>query len=520
MDAAHHSGLPFALTPERVVQTHCSLVLIAGERVFKLKKPVKFPFLDYSTLELRRRFCLEEVRLNRRFSPRLYLGVSEVREQDGLLTFSEPADELTVPGPAVRDYAVLMRRVPDGAWLADLVRAGSLTPAHLRGVMDLLTRVWAGQGNDPSVAAAGLPENLRHNTVANIAECERFAPECLSREAWQRLDALLRGWFEANPEVFSARVEQGRIRDGHGDLKPTNVAFEDGRPLITDCIEFRDDFRRLDTLCETSFLAVGLEALGAFHHAADLYRAYAEAAGDAYPDPLRRYYQAHLACVMGKVTALQLDEPGLAPARRERVLALARHCFALADFHAREPHVVMVGGLIGTGKSTLAAALAASMGWPQLNSDRVRKELHGVAPTDRLPPEAYTDESALRVYDRLADAVTSARSGLVLDAQFPAGSLRTRVLAAARRRGANVLLLWLDGPDELLRARLANREADPTRVSDAGAGLLQAARARLEPPTAAEGVEILHLDAGLSADRALAPARRALLGEAFDPAVM
>ncbi|MBE7492780.1 MAG: AAA family ATPase [Planctomycetes bacterium] len=478
--------------PERTIRTHANIVHLAGDLAYKLKKPVRYPFLDYSTPELRRRFIQEEFRLNRRFSPDIYLGVVEVQGTEPL-QIGPLLSELP-PDSAAGDFAVVMRRIPDDCWLPALCARGELRQTHLDALMALLVQTWREHPADDAVRRCGMPDVLARNTVANVAECRRFVPQLLSGAVWTRLDALLRGWIGANPAVFETRVAQDRIRDGHGDLKPGNIAFVDGRPVVTDCIEFNPQFRRMDTLAEAAFLATGLQSLGQFEAAAQAFAAYRRAARDEFPDALRRYYQAHFAAVMGKVTALQLDDPAIESTQRQVATGAARAYFGLADFFAREPHVILVGGIMGCGKSTLSLALSRATGWPVWHSDVLRKELWGVAATERLPASAYTDEAAVRVYQALAARVSGAGAGVILDAQWPAPELRRIGLSAARRAGAAVSLVLCDAPDDVVRARMDRRERDPGRVSDATSELLAAARARFVPPGAEEGADVLRLD--------------------------
>lgn len=481
------------LAPERTIRTHANIVHLAGDRAYKLKRPVKYPFLDYSTLELRRHFIFEELRLNRRFSPEIYLGVVEILNDSFPMMTGELLQEPR-ENPAARDYALVMRRIPEDCWLPDLVRLGRLERSHLDALIDLLVRAWRDHPADDATQASGLPDQLRRNTVANISECERFVPQLLSRAAWRGLDRLLRAWFEANPALFVSRVQNDRIRDGHGDLKPGNVAFLNGAPVVTDCIEFNPLFRRLDTLAEAAFLATGLESLGAFGAAVQVLEAYRARAQDDFPQALRRYYQAHLACVMGKVTALQLDDPRMDAGQRERATELSRAHFGLAGFHAREPHVLLVGGIMGCGKSTLARALSEVTGWPTFSSDVVRKELWGIAPTERLPRNAYTDESALRVYAALAAKVDGTGGGVILDAQWPSPDLRAIALRATQKAGGKATMILCDAADEVVRARMDQREKSPNRVSDATSDLLANARARFVVPEVSEGLDLLRVD--------------------------
>ncbi len=513
--SVHHSGIEFAIAPDRVIRTHASIVLLAGDRAYKLKKPVKYPFLDYSTLELRRRFIQAEYTLNHRFSPEIYLGVCAVSRQDNELVFGDVVTALPQLGNAI-DYAVVMTRIPDDAWLPEYMKRG-LSDHDLQNLMRLLANTWASHPADDATRAAGRPANLRLNTVANIAECERFVPNCLSREMWMRLDALLRVWFEQHADVFDARVALDHIRDGHGDLKPGNIAFIDGRPVVTDCIEFNPQFRRLDTLAEAGFLATGMEQLGRFDLGAGVFAAYADVTGDAHPEMLRRYYQAHLACVMGKVTALQLEDPQISEQQRTHAIARAAHNFALADFHAREPHVLIVAGIMGCGKSTVAGVLARHFGWPVVSSDVERKRLMGVRPEERLPESAYTDEVSRRVYEALFDAVQSAGPGVILDGQFPAREFRARAAQAAEARGGRVTLIQCDAPDEVVRERMCSRVLDPSRVSDATAEMLGHARARFQRVASDEGLKVITFDTRQDPAAIIPAVRKTLLGEAFTP---
>jgi aminoglycoside phosphotransferase family enzyme/predicted kinase len=493
----HSSGLPFALA-ERVIQTHANIVVLIGDKAYKLKKPVKFPFLDYSTLELRKHFVSEEVRLNRRFSPDYYLGVCEVFEQGGALHFGT-----ALAGKAI-DHALIMKRIPDEAWLPALMKSGNVPEKGIHALVQRLVDAFSQVTPTPEVEAAGLPQNLAKNTVANIAECERYVGRCLTREQFTRLDDLLHHWFESHPHEFMPRVTQGRIRDGHGDLKPGNIAFIDGQPVITDCIEFGTQWRYLDTLAEMAFLATGLESLGQFALAQQVFEHYRVAAKDEYRQELRRYYQVHFACVMAKVTALQLDAPEVPPEAKARAKKLASQYFALADFHAREPHLIVVAGIMGCGKTTLAAELAGRLGWPHLSSDPIRKELSGVSPTARLPQSAYAAEMTQRVYATLLERAGNSHVGAVIDAQFGKRSERESL----RKSFLRAQLVLCDAPDAIVRERMNRREQDPGRISDATADLLEQARRNFEPIADAEGLNEIRIDTResveASADRVIA----------------
>jgi aminoglycoside phosphotransferase family enzyme/predicted kinase len=512
MDSPHHTGLPFA-NAERVIQTHANIVVLIGDRAYKLKKPVKFPFLDYSTIELRKHFVSEEVRLNRRFSPEIYLGTCEVFQRDGALHFGELGG---APLASATDHALCMKRIPDNAWLPALINAGKVPETGIHALVERLVSAFSKEKPTAEVEAAGLPKNLAKNTVANIAECERYVGHCLSRDQFKRLDRVLRVGFSQLEAQFEQRVKHVRIRDGHGDLKPGNIAFIDGKPVITDCIEFGTQWRYLDTLAEMAFLATGLESLGQFALAQQVFGHYRVAAKDDFPAPLRRYYQCHFASVMAKVTALQLDAPEVPKDAKERARKLASQYFALADFHAREPHLLAVAGIMGCGKSTLAAELARRLGWPHHSSDVKRKQLAGAAPNARLPQSAYSTAKTREVYAALETEAVSAKDagiGIILDAQFGKREERAAMAASVAPAQGTFTLALCDAPDEVVRERMHRRERDPSRVSDATADLLDKARANFEALTEGEGLNMIRVDTRepveASADKVIAQ----LLGE-------
>ena len=283
--------------------------------------------------------------------------------------------------------------------------------------------------------------------------------------------------------------------------------------MITDCIEFGTQWRYLDTLAEMAFLATGLESLGQFALAQQVFEHYRVAAKDEFSQELRCYYQAHFACVMAKVTALQLDEPEVPADAKQRAKEQATRLFALAGFHAREPHVVAVAGIMGCGKSTLAAALAKKMGWPHHSSDVTRKMLAGVDLTQRLPQSAYSREMTARVYMNLLEQISKpGGSGSALDAQFGKRAEREALRLACERAQARLLFVHCDAPDEVVRERMKKREQDPGRVSDATAELLDQARRNFDPVGDSEGLNVLRIDTREPLEANVERVMRALLG--------
>ena len=220
---------------------------------------------------------------------------------------------------------------------------------------------------------------------------------------------------------------------------------------------------------------------------------------------------------MGKVTALQLEAGEIEAERKTRLNALAKHYFALADFHAREPHGVVVAGIMGCGKSTVALALSRHFGWPVVSSDVVRKQIAGVAATERLPEAAYSDEMSRRVYEKLLEAAGAkgGAAGVILDGQFPTRQWRESARRAAEAAGGTFTFVLCDAPDDVVRERLRKRESEPDRVSDATEGLLQRARERFQP---VEELPVIAHDTREPPELVVSRVQAALLGESFNPA--
>ena len=458
-----------------VRETHVSVVFLAGDRAYKVKKPVRMPFLDYSTLERRRHFCHEEVRLNQRFAPDIYLGVRSIAEHDGDFALAEAED------PAALEYAVAMRRYDEEATLEQLVEAGAadagLAERIGTRVADLhaaAPRAPAGHWT-PADVAGRLDENFDTTRTEIGALVDPFTHGAVRR--------FSHTFLRSHTALLERRIAAGMVRDVHGDLRAEHVVVEPHGLSLVDCVEFDDRLRRIDVAADLAFLTMDLERLGAPLLAEAAERAYVARTGDAELDGLLAFYACYAAWVRAKVTGLRIRQLGQGDPARPRLERRARALFALSlrlAWRARLPLLVVLCGVAGSGKSTLAAELSRRSGLPHLSSDRVRKELAGISPDTRGPPELYTPEFTSRTYRELAaraEAALTAGTGAIVDATFHRAEQR----APLHQIGARALWVECTAPEGTLRARAAIRERAPEHGSDATWPVAAEQRAAWEP---------------------------------------
>lgn len=451
-----------------VAETHLSVVVFVGDRAYKLKKPIKTPFVDFSTRAGRRAACEREVELNRRLAPGTYLGVADVTGPDG----------------AVCDHLVVMRRMPDDRRLSSLVKGGADTAEELRRVAHRVAAFHRVADCSADTSASGTADAVRRNWLDNAEEMRPFAGAVLDRALHEDVVARACRYLDGRAPLFDARIAAGRVRDGHGDLLADDIFCLDDGPQILDCIEFEDRLRYGDVLADAAFLAMDLERLGRPDLSRQFLAAYAEASGDAWPASLAHHYIAYRAQVRAKVACLRHDQGEPEAARAAAAL------LALAARHLRQGQVrlVLVGGLPGSGKTTLAAALGDITGWPVLRSDVIRKELAGV-PAAEPAAAAYqsgiygTEHTGRTHQELLVRAEAALRHGhsVLLDATWRRARHRELARATAERARADVVELCCDAPRAVRERRARVRSAAGRDASDADPVIADAVAADADP---------------------------------------
>jgi aminoglycoside phosphotransferase family enzyme/predicted kinase len=490
---------PEAFPPPRprrvtVATTHASWVFLTETEAWKVKRPVDFGFLDFSTADKRRRCCEDEVRLGSRLAPGVYRGVAPVY-------LAAHGHTLTGPG-AVVDHAVRMARLRDEDSAAARLATGQLGPPELRRLALRLAPFYAAAATTPEL---GAPSVLAANVAENEQQLRPYLDRLVDRAGVEALHRWQRAQLAARDDQLRARVSAGRIREGHGDLRLEHVYFPaPGDPVIIDPIEFNRAFRCADVALDVAFLAMELDDAGRPDLSACFLSCFAAAAHDYDFYPLLDLYLSYRAEVRAKVACLVAGDGGTAPDKARRKAADAARLLALALSYGnggkRTPHVVAVGGEIGTGKSTVAEALGLALCQPVVSSDAVRKQLAGLAPNERGGPELYTPEATRRTYARMlacARPVLASRRGVILDATFRTEASRAAARELAQDSGVPFLLVELVGSDEQLRERLRRREGQGGGLSDAREAHLPQLRRQYQPPHELGGDERLQLDARL-----------------------
>jgi aminoglycoside phosphotransferase family enzyme/predicted kinase len=451
------------------IETHASLVFLAGDRAWKLKRAVRYDYLDFSTVARRKAMCEAELRINRRTAPLLYLGVAAVtREADGSLA-------LAGSGAPV-DWVVEMARFDQEGLFDRLAARQALSIDLMRSLASEIARFHAAsEPRRDHGGRSGLTWVIDGNAAGFIDQGSGILDPALGRQVTEAARAEL----DRHGMLLDARRDAGRVRQCHGDLHLRNIVLIDGRPTLFDAIEFNNEIACVDVMYDVAFLLMDLWRRDLPRHANALWNGYLTDSGDIEGVSLMPLFLSCRAAVRAKTSAtaagLQAD-----PSRRRALEELARRYLEMAAQLLRPPApaLVAVAGLSGSGKSSLARALAPTVGAVPgaviVRSDEIRKQLSGVDPLYRLGAEGYTSEMSRRVYAALgdrADRVLRRGHSAIVDAVFARPSDRARVEQLAVAAGVPFIGIWLDAPEHVLVDRVAHRKRDP---SDADAAVVGA----------------------------------------------
>ncbi len=479
----------------RVLETHISWVLLTGDYAYKVKKPVDLGFLDFSTLEKRRHYCEEELRLNRRLAPDLYLEVVTLRG-------TPAAPRIGGEGPLF-DYAVKMREFPQEALASKMLGRGRFDAGEIDALAALIAEFHAAAAPAGAAEPLGTPEIVCAAALQNFEQIMPRLRLARDKEAVQ----LLREWtereFRARRDELAARKRRGYVRECHGDLHLGNIVVRDGRPVPFDCIEFNEQLRWIDVASEVAFVVMDLDDRGRPDLGWRFLNRYLEASGDYDALAVLRFYLVYRALVRAKVHLIRSQQPGLLAHDKSRLQTAFHGYMRLAARLSTATGVALLitHGVSGSGKTTATQSLIEQIGAVRVRSDVERKRLHGLKPLEpsHSGPDAgiYTPAATVATYERLlavAEHTIKAGYPALVDAAFLRRAEREQFGRLAQRCGVPFVVLDFDAPERMLRERVMRRAETGADASEADLEVLERQMRFREPLSPQERLAAITID--------------------------
>lgn len=472
-------------------QTHVSYLFLTDGFVYKVKKPVNFGFLNFSTVDRRRFYCGEEVRLNSRLSPELYLGVVELRQTPDGASFNGSG--------TVIDYAVKMKRLPEERMLSRLLEEDRVGASEMEDIARTIAEFHLRARRSPEIDACGTVAAITRNWEDNFREAAPFVGTTLSPRDLAVVRRFVERFLADKGDLIQGRLDAGFVREVDGDIHSANICLAE-KVFIFDCIEFNERFRYSDTAADIAFLLMDLEFSGKSGLCAPFLATYRAGTGDDVSSELIDFYRAYRAFVRGKVESLQWNDPQVPQPQRESARERAARYFRLCRGYALRselpPTLVVTCGLMGCGKSTFAAELSFELGCELFRGDVVRKELFPrEAPAAETAYEGgiYTpacNQATYRELRRRAGEALGEGKSVVVDSTFRRRNDREDFHALAREKGAHYFVTEVSCDEETVRHRLMSREENPAEVSDGRWRHFAAQKAEYEPPSPGEAITV------------------------------
>lgn len=455
-----------------ILQTHISFIALTGKYAYKIKKAVDFGFLDFSTIDRRKYYCNEEVRLNRRLCPEIYLDVVPITRDD---------DKFVLDGCGqVVDYAVKMKEFSQYLIMTKLLHKGDVGEETIRNICDILVEFYNSREVSKEVEKYGQLEYIKKNIDENFQQTESVINVTLTREVYDYIKKANEDFFRQNKNIFNKRINNRKIKDCHGDLHSGNIVLSD-KIYIFDCIEFNKRFRYCDIASDIGFLAMDLDYLNHPFLSSYLINRYVELSGDKGIFEVLNFYKSYRAYVRGKVIGFRLNEPNIKEEEKNEIINTVKKYYHLSYYYASlfsidlqidRPIIFIVGGLSGTGKSTLASKLVVDYHASYINTDIVRKEISGMnryeKHHDAIDTGLYSPEKVEFTYEKVikkSNALLKNGNNVVLDATFQKKKYRYMVKEISDENNAIFILIQTNSPDKIVKKWLDKRLKKKT-VSD------------------------------------------------------
>lgn len=448
-------------------QTHISYLFFTPKYVYKIKKPVDFGFLNFTTLEKRRFFCHQEIALNKRLSPDIYIDVVEINNKNGEFIFEGKVDAV--------EYAVKMKRLPSDKMMDRMLKTGMATEPMVKRIADVIAGFHKRAKTNLYISQFGLPSIIEKNAEENFTQTQNYIGRTIANSQFDVIRNYTQNFLKARHGLFIKRSEKGFIKDCHGDIHSEHICITDG-VYIFDCIEFNERFRYSDTVADIAFLAMDLD----FHNCHNLSKAfcneYIRASEDKDASELLDFYKCYRAYVRGKVEGFKIDQEEMPPEEKETVKLKAKRYFHLAELYATggfRSCLILVCGLTGTGKTTIANAIAEETGMKVISSDIARKELAHIPASEHRLEEfgkgIYTNEFTEKTYEEIfkrAEAFLKKGVSVILDATFQKSKYRQKAAELAKKLGAEFQIIECAASDEIIKQRLDKRAKQDGVASD------------------------------------------------------
>jgi hypothetical protein len=463
--------------PIRMMQTHVSYVFLTGDYAYKVKKPVNFGFLDFSTLEARQHFCLEEIRMNRENAPEIYLDVLAVTQSGNSFALGATGTDQPV------EYVLKMREFSQDDLFICMFEQDRLTQTQMEELGRIVAQFHAKAQTNDYIRSFGEVSKIRQAIDENYEQTAKYIGGPQTSQQFEETRQFTDAFFADEQELFNSRIQNNWIRECHGDLHLRNICLWHDKIQLFDRIEFNEPFRFVDVMYDIAFAVMDLEARGRKELGNAFLNTYIEQTGDWEGLQVLPLYLSRQAYVRAKVTSFLLDDPAVDHDSKEEALATAAQYYKLAWDYTRSQkgQLILMSGLSGSGKTTVARHLARRLGAIHIRSDAVRKHLAGIPLEQAGGAELYTSQMSQKTYDRLLElGIKLADRGfpVILDAKYDRRALRQDAIARANEHQLPVRIIHCTAPEAVLRDRLSSRTND---ISDATADLLTQQQAAAEP---------------------------------------
>ena len=474
--------------PIKVVQTHVSTVFLTGNYAYKLKKIVNFGFLDYSTLEKRKHFLEEEFRMNKDISPNLYLEIMPIT-QDGE-TFKLNSAEETV------EYTLKMNQFPQENLFINMFEAGKLTVEDMAKLGELVADFHKNTLTNDYIKTFGNVDKVGESITENYEQTSKYIGLAQTQQHYEETKAFTDNFLKENTAILKQRQDEDKIRECHGDLHLKNICLWEDKIQLFDRIEFNEPFRFVDVMYDVAFAVMDLDARGKQDFGNVFLNTYAETTGDWEGLQVLPLYLSRQAYVRAKVTSFLLDDPAIPQNDKDEAQKSASDYYTLAWKYTqnKQGKLILMSGLSGSGKSTVAKNLAQEINAIHIRSDAVRKHLAGISIKEKGDNSIYSPEMTIKTYNRLLELgklLTNSGFTVILDAKYDKVSLRQPVIEFATQNNVDLEILYCDAPLEILSDRIAQRTGD---ISDATPDLLKQQKANLEDFTQEEKAFVKVID--------------------------